>query len=70
MCDDQLLKGTHLVAAVLVAAGFTLGLLQALRVLQFAGLMDWLMVLTFSAMVVFYWARKRRQATARPSGTQ
>ena len=49
-----------LVAVFLVVVGLAIGLLQTLGVVQVGGLMDWLTVLTFSAIAVLYWMRKRR----------
>jgi hypothetical protein len=63
--QGRLLKDARLVAALLVIVGFFLGLLQALRVVQLGGLMEWLTVFTFSGIVALYWMRKRRQGATR-----
>jgi hypothetical protein len=45
----ELLKDARSVVALLAVVGFAVGLLQAVRVVQLAGLMDWLTVSSFSA---------------------
>jgi len=56
-----------LVAVFLVAVGLVVGFLQGVGVVYVGGLMDWMMVLTFSAMavlaVIYRIRRRHRRAT-------